>query len=103
MLWLFVLVTAWFVISAFGIALFGSFWAWMVLLLGLCVYVCNKSKVHQKTSCCFKACPNWWAILIALVGVWFILGAEGIVSTYGINLLYLVAFLIGIGFVAARR
>ena len=95
MLWLWTAFAAWFTLGAFGIPTYGAFWSWVVLLTGLCTYVCASDPKHAKTSCPFTTLSPGFGILLALVGIWFVLGDESVLPTYGINLLYLVLFLFG--------
>lgn len=94
MTWLFGLLSAWFILSVFGIPTFGDFWSWVVLLAGVCGWVCGASETHKRSLCPFAGIPVWWGVLTTIVGAWFVLGDMGVLPTYGINLLH-VAFLLG--------
>ncbi len=100
--WLFVLITLWFTLSAFGLTVYGTFWSWMVLLTGLCAFVCNVNMKGKSKCLCCKI-PALCSLVFGLVGLWFVLGAEGILPTFGLNLLYLSAFLIGASLVVAQK
>ncbi len=88
--WLFVILGAWFVLSAFGVPTLGGFWSWIVLLSGVCAWVCLANPQHQKTGCYFVGLPIWAAIAAVIIGAWFVLGDAGILPTFGISLLHLV-------------
>ncbi|MBT4539343.1 hypothetical protein HOI26_02330 [Candidatus Woesearchaeota archaeon] len=92
--WLFVLLGAWFVLSAFDVPTFGGFWSWLILILGVCTVVCALNPAHRKTSCPFAGVPIWAGVLTIVIGAWFVLGDAGVITTFGISLLYL-AFFIG--------
>lgn len=92
--WLFVLLGAWFVLSAFGVPTFGGLWGWLVLLSGVCAWVCAANPEHKKTSCPFARLPVWVAVITVVIGVWFVLGDAEILPTFGISLLHL-ALLVG--------
>ncbi len=94
MMLLFGALSAWFILEAFGIPAFGGFWSWIVLLSGVCSWVCGASMEHRKSTCPFAGIPVWFGVLVTLIGAWFVLGDEGVLPTYGINLLP-VAFLMG--------
>ena len=100
--WLFLLVALWYFLSAFGIGTLGSFWAWVVFITGLCMWVCCGSEQHRATGCYAANLPTWLGVLTTFVGVWFILGTAGFLPLFGINLLYLAALLVAIGWICLK-
>src|SRR3989304_2759231 len=96
-LWLFAALGAWFTLSALGFPTFGSFWSWVVLLAGICSWVCAASEKHSKTSCPFAGTPVWFGAMTTIVGAWFVLGDAGVLPTLGLNLLYVATLLGALG------
>ena len=101
--WLFVLLGAWFVLSAFRVPTFGGFWSWLVLLSGVCAWVCIANPKHQKTSCPFAGLPVWVAVVTVVIGAWFVLGDAGVLPTLGISLLPLALLLGAVAVLSMKR
>jgi len=102
-LWIFALLGLWFTLSAFGMPIFGGFWSWIVLLSGICSWVCASDKAHRKTNCPFAGLPVWFGVVFTIIGAWFVLGDTGILPTYGINLLYISLLIIILGIIGYKR
>jgi len=49
----------------------------------------------KKGSMTHKA-PTWFGVIVTLIGIWYVLGDMGMLSTYGINLWSIVILLVGI-------
>ncbi len=101
--WLFVLLGAWFVLSAFGMPTFGGFWSWIVLLSGVCAWVCAANPSHQKTECPFAGLPVWVAAVTTIIGAWFVMGDAGVFPTFGISLLHLALLAVGVAVLSMKR
>jgi hypothetical protein len=103
MLWAFAALGAWFTLSALDVPTFGGFWSWAVLLSGTCSIICATNATHKKTSCPFAGIPVWFGVLLSAIGAWFVLGDAGLVSTFNINLLYVVTFVGALGLLWYRK
>lgn len=102
MLWLFAALGVWFVLQPFGAPAYGGFWSWVVVLSGACAWVCARNAGHRKSACPFACTPVWVGVVTTAVGVWYVLGDTGAVSTYSIPLLPLVT-LIGAAFLISTQ
>lgn len=91
---LFSFLGLWFMLEPLGIPVYGNYWSWFVLFAGLCLLgasmCCSKCPIGM--PCCF-------GFLVTLIGAWFLLDDFGIITTFNIDLLYLMTFIIPLGFI----